>query len=311
MKKKVAHISSKKFSIVNSPLSIKTSIRFFDDREVRALWDEENAKWWFSVLDIVAVLTNQNDYTKTRNYWKYLKAKLKKEGTQLGSATTQLKLTAADGKQYKSDMLDYNGIIALGKTFPGTKANRFIEWFTYSDESIDGKSKTKAYALFESSFINSVEVGTAKGLQQIHAYLFGGLYDFAGQIRQKNISKSGFQFAASRFLGETLKQIEVMPETSFDEIVNKYVDMNIAHPFMEGNGRSTRIWLDLILKKRLKKCVDWSKIGKNEYMNAMVKSSANSSSLKKLLKNALTTEIDSREMFMKGIDYSYYYEENN
>jgi cell filamentation protein len=111
-------------------------------------------------------------------------------------------------------------------------------------------------------------------------------------------------------LGVTIKQIEEMPETTFDEIVNKYVEMNIAHPFMEGNGRSTRIWLDLILKKRLKKCVDWSKIGKNEYMNAMVKSSVNNSSLKKLLKNALTNEIDSREMFMKGIDYSYYYEEN-
>ena len=291
-------------------MSEKISIRFFDDREVRALWDEVNAKWWFSVLDIVAVLTNQNDYTKTRNYWKYLKAKLKKEGVQLVSDTTQLKLIAADGKQYKSDMLDYNGIITLGKNFPGTKANRFIEWFTYSDESIDGKSKTKAYALFESSFINSIEVGTAKGLQQIHAYLFGGLYEFAGQIRQKNISKGGFQFAVSPFLGDTLKQIEAMPETTFDEIVAKYVEMNIAHPFMEGNGRSTRIWLDLILKTNLKNCIDWSKIGKNEYMDAMVKSSLDSSVLKKLLKSALTIEINSREMFMKGIDYSYYYEEN-
>ena len=292
-------------------MSEKISIRFFDDREVRALWDEVNAKWWFSVLDIVAVLTNQNDYTKTRNYWKYLKAKLKKEGVQLVSNTTQLKLIAADGKQYKSDMLDYNGIIALGKNFPGTKANRFIEWFTYSDESIDGKSKTKAYALFESSFINSIEVGTANGLQQIHAYLFGGLYEFAGQIRQKNISKGGFQFAVSRFLGDTLKQIEAMPETTFDEIVAKYVEMNIAHPFMEGNGRSTRIWLDLILKTNLKNCIDWSKIGKNEYMDAMVKSSLDRTVLKKLLKSALTIEINSREMFMKGIDYSYYYEENS
>ena len=287
----------------------KISIRFFNDREVRAVWDKKNAKWWFSVLDIVAVLTNQDDYGKTRNYWKYLKAKLKKEKNELVSATTQLKLIAADGKQYKSDMLDYNGIIALGKTFPGTKANRFIEWFTYSDESIDGKSKTKAYALFESSFIDNIEVGTFKGLQQIHAYLFGGLYDFAGQIRQKNISKGGFRFATSHFLGETLKQIEAMPETTFDEIVNKYVEMNIAHPFMEGNGRSARIWLDLILKKRLKKCVDWSKISKQDYMNAMMLSPTNSSILKSLLKNALTPKINDRETFMKGIDYSYYYEE--
>ena len=289
----------------------KISIRFFDDREVRAVWDEQNARWWFSVLDIVAVLTDQDDYAKTRNYWKYLKAKLKKEKSELVSATTQLKLLANDGKRYLTDMLDYAGIIALGKEFPGKKANRFIEWFTYSDESIDGKSKTKAYALFESSFINSIEVGTTKGLQQIHAYLFGGLYDFAGQIRQKNISKSGFQFAVSRFLGATLKHIEAMPETTFDEIANKYVEMNIAHPFMEGNGRSTRIWLDLMLKKRLKKCVDWSKISKQDYMHAMKLSPINSSVLKTLFENALTTKINDREMFMKGIDYSYYYEEND
>ena len=186
----------------------KISIRFFDDREVRAIWNEENNKWWFSVLDIVAVLTDQDDYTKTRNYWKYLKAKFKKEGNELGSITTQLKLKSPDGKIRLSNVLDYNGIIALGKQFPGKKANRFIEWFTYSGESIDGKSKNKAYALFDSSFIDNIEVGTTKGLRQIHAYLFGGLYDFAGQIRQKNISKGGFQFAVARFLGSTLKQIE-------------------------------------------------------------------------------------------------------
>ena len=289
----------------------KISIRFFDDREVRAVWDEQNTKWRFSVLDIVALLTDQDDYTKTRNYWKYLKAKLKKENSELVSATTQLKLLASDGKRYLTDMLDYTGIIALGKEFPSKKANRFIEWFTYSDESIDGKSKTKAYAMFESSFINSIEVGTTKGLQQIHAYLFGGLYDFAGQIRQKNISKGGFQFAVSRFLGDTLKQVEAMPETTFDEIINKYVEMNIAHPFMEGNGRSARIWLDLILRKRLKKCVDWSKISKRDYMNAMMLSPTKSGVLKTLLNNALTTKINDREMFMKGIDYSYYYEEND
>ncbi len=288
----------------------KISIRFFDDREVRAVWDEENSKWWFSVLDIVAVLTDQEDYNKTRNYWKYLKAKLKKEGHELGSSTTQFKLESPDGKMRQSNVLDYDGVIALGKQFPSTKANRFIEWFTYSDESIDGKSKTKAYALFESSLMHSIEVGTTKGLQQIHAYLFGGLYDFAGQIRHKNISKGGFQFATAHFLENTLRQIERMPQNTFDEIVEKYVEMNITHPFMEGNGRSTRIWLDMMLKQSLKRCVDWSKIDKNDYMNAMVKSAVNSDMLKALLKNALTDEINSREMFMKGIDYSYYYEEN-
>ena len=288
----------------------KISIRFFDDREVRAIWDEENNKWWFSVLDIVAVLTSQDDYTKTRNYWKYLKAKLKKEGNELGSDTTQLKLKSPDGKMRLSIVLDYDGIIALAKHFPNNKAAKFLDWFTYSDNSIDGQSKKKAYAFFESTLISEAEIGTTKSLQQIHAYLFGGLYDFAGQIRQKNISKGGFQFAVSHFLGNTLRQIEEMPENTFEEIVDKYVEMNIAHPFMEGNGRSTRIWLDLIFKKRLKKCVDWSQINKKDYLNAMVQSSTNSVKLKNLLKNALTDKINDRELFMKGIDYSYYYEED-
>ena len=292
-------------------LPLKISIRFFNDHEVRAVWDEQHAKWWFSVLDIVGILNEESDYNKIRNYWKYLKAKLKKEKNEVVSATTQLKLLAPDGKHRLTDTLDSNGIIALAKHFPNNRAMKFLDWFLYSDNTIDGQSKKKAYTLFESHLINDFEVGTTKGLQQIHAYLFGGLYEFAGQIRQKNISKGGFQFAVSRFLSETLKQIEKLPETTFDEIVKKYIEMNIAHPFMEGNGRSTRIWLDLILKKRLKQCVDWSKISKRDYMNAMMLSPTKSEQLKTLLNKALTNQINSREMYMKGIDYSYYYEENN
>jgi hypothetical protein len=168
------------------------------------------------------VLTNQSDYSKNRNYWKYLKDKLKKENNQVVSVTTQLKFLAPDGKLRLADMLDYEGIIALGKTFPGTKANKFIDWFTYSPESIDGKSKTKAYALFENSFVDSLEVGTAKGLQQIHAYIFGGLYDFAGQLRTKNIAKGGYRFEYANHLSSTLLKIDTMPETNFDEMVEKY-----------------------------------------------------------------------------------------
>lgn len=287
----------------------KISIRFFNDREVRAVWDEENAKWWFSVLDVIGVLNEQNDYEKNRNYWKYLKAKLKKEGNQLGSVTTQFKLTAPDGKKRLSNVMDYNQVIELAKNFPNTKSTKFIEWFTYSDETIDGKSKTKAYALFESSLLSNIEVGTVNGLKQIHAYLFGGLYDFAGQIRQVNISKGGLQFALAQYLPETLNKIEKMNEITFEEIADKYVEMNIAHPFREGNGRSTRIWLDLILKKNLKQCIDWSKINKKDYLFAMEESAVDSTRIKELLQNALIDKIDDREMFMKGIDYSYYYEE--
>ena len=287
----------------------KVSIRFFNDREVRAIWDDDSAKWYFSVLDIVGVLNDQDDYGKNRNYWKYLKAKLKKEKPQLVSATNQLKITAADGKKYKTDAFDSAHVLELAKAFPNAKASRFVEWFTYSNETIDGKSKQKAYALFESSLIDSIEVGTIKGLQQIHAYLFGGLYDFAGQIRTVNIAKGGFSFAPAMFLESALEKIETMPETDFDLIMDKYVEMNVAHPFREGNGRSTRIWLDLILKKRLKKCVDWSAIDKCAYLKAMEKSPVNSKNVKSLIKNALTDKIADREMFMKGIDYSYYYEE--
>lgn len=289
----------------------KISIRFFDDKEVRAIWDDEKSKWRFSVLDIIGVLRGEDDHKKNRNYWKFLKTKLKAENNELVSAANQLKLTAADGKKYLTDTYDYEGIIELAKNFPSKQANRFIEWFTYSDETIDGKSKSKAYALFDSSLLDTIEVGTVKGLQQIHSYLFGGLYDFAGQIRTLNIAKSGFQFAMARFLPETLKKIEEMPENTFDDIVEKYVEMNVAHPFMEGNGRSMRIWLDLILKKNMKLCVDWSKINKKDYLTAMEKSVVDSSMIKRLLKSALTDKINDRELFMKGVDYSYYYEQEN
>ena len=289
----------------------KISIRFFNDQEVRAVWNDETGGWFFSVLDVVGVLNGQSDYTKTRNYWKWLKAKLKREGNQLVSATTQLKLTAADGKRYATDVLDAQGITELVKAFPNNKAAGFLDWFLYSDNTIDGKSKQKAYALFESGLIESIETGTVKGLQQIHAYLFGGLYDFAGQIRSVNISKGGFSFAQVLYLHDALKQIEAMPENDFDEIIDKYVEMNVAHPFREGNGRATRIWLDMMLKKNLRLCIDWSQVDKRTYLDAMQHSVTDAEMLKSLLRSALTDKIADREIFMKGIDYSYYYEEND
>ena len=288
----------------------KKSIRFFNDREVRAVWDEEHSKWWFSVLDIIAAINEQDDYQKTRNYWKYLKTKLRKENSQLVSSTNQLKLKASDGKSYKTDTFDAEGVTLLAKHINNTKATNFLDWFLYSDNTIDGQSKKKAYQLFESGILQTAEPGSIKCLQQIHAYLFGGLYDFAGQIRTKNISKGGFTFANCMHFPETLQVIERMPETTFDEIMDKYVEMNVAHPFMEGNGRSTRIWLDLMLKRSLKLCVDWSQIDKNEYLSAMRESVSDSIHIKSLVLPALTTKINNREMFMKGIDYSYYYEQN-
>ena len=159
--------------------------------------------------------------------------------------------------------------------------------------------------------LDSMKPGTVECLQQIHAYLFGGLYDFAGKIRTKTISKGGTVFCRAEYLMQNLAAIEQMPQTTFEEIVDKYVEMNVAHPFMEGNGRSTRIWLDLIFKQSLKKCVDWSKIDKKDYLDAMHRSVTDASCIKALLQQALTDRIDDREIFMKGIDYSYYYEQED
>lgn len=176
-------------------------------------------------------------------------------------------------------------------------------------QNTDEISKQRAIQLFGSPDLASFEVGTTRGLQQIHEYLFGGLYDFAGEIRTKNISKGDFRFANSLYLADILKRIEEMPETTFEEIVEKYAEMNIAHPFMEGNGRSTRIWLDVILRKRLGTCIDWATIDKNDYFEAMIRSHVKTLELRELLRGALTDKIDDREVFMKGIEQSYYYEE--
>ena len=289
----------------------KVSIRFYNDREVRAVWNEENQKWFYSVLDVIGAFNMQDDYEKNRNYWKYMKAKLKKESSQVVSATTQLKLKAPDGKRRLADVMDMDTVKLLAMSFPNNKSMAFINWLTNSDNSIDGQSRKKAYALYESGMLDSISVGTILGLQQIHGYLFEGLYDFAGKIRERTIWKDGTLFCRVEFLKYNLEQVELMPQNTFDEIVSKYVEMNVCHPFMEGNGRSTRIWIDLIFKQSLKKCVDWSKIDKKEYLNAMRKSVTNDADIRRLLAGALTDEIDSREIFMKGIDYSYYYEQED
>ena len=289
----------------------KISIRFYKDRKVRAVWDDEHNHWWFSVLDIVGAINEQDEYEKSRNYWKYLKTKLKKEGSEVVSVTNQLKLLAPDGKRRLTDVLDSEGVEMLAKSIRNKQAMAFLDWFKYSENSIDGRSKKKAYTFIEGNLVADEDVGTVKALQQIHAYIFGGLYDFAGQIRKKTIWKDGTLFCRAEYLMKNLAIIEAMPETTFDEIANKYVEMNVAHPFMEGNGRSTRIWLDQIFKKRLGLCVDWSKIDKKKYLAAMRQSTTDATAIKALLKQALTDRIDDREIFMKGIDYSYYYEQED
>ncbi len=289
----------------------KKSIRFFNDHIVRAVWDEDNTKWWFSATDIVRAINDEPDYVKAGNYWRWLKRKLSKDGIEVVSGTHNFKFEAPDGKMRVADILDNNGVQTLAKNYPNNRATKFLDWFTYSENTIDGQSRKKAYTLYESGLLNTLEPGSIKCLQQIHAYLFGGLYDFAGKIREKNISKGGFTFANALHFPIVLKHIENMPETTFEEIADKYVEMNVAHPFMEGNGRSTRIWLDLMLRRSLKLCVDWSQIDKNEYLSAMRESVADATHIKTLLQGALTDKINDRETFMKGIDYSYYYEQED
>lgn len=286
----------------------KISFRFYKDHEVRAIWNDEENKWYFSIVDIVAAITES---PRPRVYWGTVKNRQKADYGQLYSKCIQLKLLAADGKRYATDCFAQEDVEEVVKTLPAKNTVDFLDWFTYSDNTIDGRSRKKAYTLWESNIVSVKDVGKVKSLQQIHAYLFGGLYDFAGKIRTKTISKGNTIFCLAEHLHSYLKTVEAMPETTFDEIVDKYVEMNMAHPFMEGNGRSTRIWLDMILKKRLGLCVDWSKIGKQYYLSAMIESEKDSSKIKSLLKQALTDRIDDREIFMKGIDYSYYYEQED
>lgn len=290
--------------IVSEEKMIKTSIKFFENIPVRSVWEEETSRWWLCAVDIIEALSLSSS---PRIYW----ATIKRRNPELIAICKQLKLMAKDDKRYLTDVIDDNGLNLLLAILPSKKSDLFLKWIKTKSTSIDEQSKNKAYEILESGLINDIEVGTINGLKQIHAYLFGGLYDFAGQIRKLNISKGGFVFASVEYLYQTLNSIEQMPETTIEEIVRKYVEMNIAHPFMEGNGRSTRIWLDLILKKNFSKCIDWSMIDKTEYLDAMRLSVIDYTNILDLIKNALTSKIDDRELFMKGIDYSYYYEEEN
>lgn len=280
----------------------KTSVRYFMGKPVRAVWSDIESEWFYSATDITAVLAESDD---PRRYWN----NLKRRNQELANCVHKDYLFSSDGKRYLNDTLNEKGISSLSLYIPTKHRTSLKNWLRGSLGPIDEQSKKRAYDLYRSNLIDDRLIGTSKGLQQIHGYLFDGLYDFAGKIRTKAISKDGFTFANGDFLSQTLKAIDELPDFTFDQIIHKYVEMNIAHPFLEGNGRSTRIWLDLLLKKRLKLCVDWAKISKSEYLYAMKVSPMDSSLVYELLKKSLTDRIDEREIFMKGIDTSYYYEE--
>jgi cell filamentation protein len=281
---------------------IKHSIRYFLNKPIRAIWDSELSKWWYSATDVVFVLT---DSKNPRIYWNAIK----RRNLELNTFCRQLKLYADDSKKYLTDVIDETGIRKLGRILRSKNNIEFEKWLDGSLDPIDEQSKKKAYDFYKTELIEEQEIGKTIALQKIHAYLFEGLYPFAGKIRTKTISKRGFTFANGDFLPQVLKDIDKMPDSTISQIVDKYIEMNIAHPFMEGNGRATRIWLDLLLKYRLMKCIDWSKIDKDDYLSAMKVSPIDSKPIFDLLNGALTDDIDNRDIFMKGIDCSYYYEE--
>ncbi len=283
---------------------IKHSIRYFNNKPVRAVWDNDNCLWWYSAVDFINILVEPNS---PRRYWNNVKVR----NPELSPFCGQLKLYADDGKKYLSDVINEEGVRMLLSIIPSKYKKAIQDWIRGLLDPIDEQSKKKAYDFYKTDLIEDDEIGKAVALQKIHAYLFEGLYPFAGKIRTKTISKGGFTFANGDFLPQVLKDIDKMTDNTFDEIVDKYIEMNIAHPFMEGNGRATRIWLDLLLKDRLKKCIDWSKIDKDDYLSAMKASPVDSKPIFDLLNSALIEDINNRDIFMKGIDCSYYYEEED
>lgn len=283
---------------------IKHSIRYFNNKQVRAVWDNDNSSWWYSATDFIAILVEPNS---PRRYWNNVKVR----NPELSPFCGQLKLFADDGKKYLSDVINEQGVRLLLTIIPSKYKKAIQDWIKGLLDPIDEQSKKKAYDFYMTELIEEDEIGQTIALQKIHAYLFEGLYQFAGKVRTRTISKGGFTFANGDFLPQVLRDIDKMPDNTFDEIIDKYVEMNIAHPFMEGNGRATRIWLDLLLKNRIQKCIDWSKINKDDYLSAMRASPVDVEPIYKLLKDAITDDINNRDIFMKGIDYSYYYEEED
>ncbi len=277
------------------------SLRFFEDVKVRGIWNEEDSKWWFYAVDIVEALTKCE---KPRVRW----GQLKRTVPAITHHCKPIKIKE-NGKTLTTELINPSGVNGLMVLLATPYREDFVYWFSNIDRSLSELSKQQAYELFESGAVWNYEVGTAAGLKLIHAYLFGGLLDDAGEIRTEDLVKGGYLFAMHENLKKLLIQNDKMPERTFEEIAAKYVRMNLIHPFKQGNGRSMRIWLDLMLKKNLGQCVDWSRVDKRAYLAAMKKSSSDPEDAYALLKEALTDKFEDPEFFLRGIDYSYYFDE--
>jgi len=283
-------------------MKIKTLFREYNNIPIQLFWDQNHNKWWYSASDIIKVLV---DSKNPRIYWHTFKDR----NPKLNKYVKQFKILTTDNKNRLVDTISQEGINELLYLLPSKNNKSLIDWLKGLATPSEKQSKERAYSLWYGNIIDINSAGTVKCLLQIHAYIFDGIYDYAGKLRNVNMSKGGFEFANCMHFHTILPNIEKMPQSTLEEIVHKYIEMNIAHPFREGNGRATRIWLDLILKKELKLCIDWSKISKKDYFAVMVASPYNPKPLLNAIKSALTDKINDREIFMKGIDTSYYYEE--
>lgn len=279
-----------------------TLIRYYNETPIRCRWDKSKNEWSYAVMDVIESLVKP---AYPRKYWNTFKHRR----PELLKKTKSIKLTSSDDKKYATDVMNYGTLECLLGYLKYNKKEEFLNWAKSLANPLDEESRIKAYSLIDNDLLNEAEVGTFAGLQKIHSYLFEGLYPYAGKIREKNISKSGFKFVTYGKLADELKKIDEMPETSLDEIIDKYVQMNIAHPFEDGNGVATRIWLNQIFRKNLNKVIDWSRINKEDYLKAMEASPTDSSEINNLFFFALVYETESKEVFLRGIDFSYSFEE--
>lgn len=276
-------------------------VKILNGKTVRIVWSEPASTFLYSATDLVLAFANSKN---PRIYWNAIK----RRHPEIRKYCSQAKLLAADEKQYKSDVLTCDGINELVLILKHPNRRYLIDWIRGSNEPVNEQAKKRAYDLFGTNILKTDEIGTFIGLRKIHAYLFDGLYKNVGRVRTKNVVKNGVEYANYTFLKQILTHIDSMSSNTFDEIVEKYVEMNIAYPFLDGCEQSMRIWLDQMLKNKLEKCINWAKVKREDYLEAMKESPYNDSQIKKVLKRAISIKILDKNVYQTGLDSSFFYE---
>ena len=273
-------------------------VRYKNDRPIRFAWDDDTEKWWMCATDAAKALT---DTSNPRVYW----ATVKRRNPDLFANCKQLKFIAADGKMYNMDVIDNARLDALNAVVHSTRRDEFLKYLASVESSDDKKVRERAYELFNDETSGAFDVGNVRGLQQLHSFLFEGIIEDAGQIRTDETDNITTVYTSLKFLPKTLDRIDRMTERSLNEIISKYVEMNTAHPFMSGNGRSIRLWFDMIIKKRLQRRIDWTRINTREFIKATDEGAIEETTLLRLVKEALTDRLDDRNFYKRCIDSSF------